>query len=145
MDSRLALVVFSNLCRACLTKTISQEASGVSCSMRMSQQCLLGWTMSKCPRNPLSDPLPGLQVAEDGDRDVHAALHGLLLCLEDADVGPEEGLLGPDGEAKLEAAVRPALYDLRYNPARYTSWNWLAGALCVRVRKLRCQPALEFF
>lgn len=73
-------------------------------------------------------------MAKDGDRNVHAALHGLLLRLQDADIGPEEGLIGPDGEAKLEAAVRPALYDLRYNPARYASWDWLAGALCGRVR-----------
>ncbi|KAK9841857.1 hypothetical protein WJX81_007591 [Elliptochloris bilobata] len=77
-------------------------------------------------------PPPELQAAvdEDGERDVHRALHGLLLRLvPDADFGPDEDLIGPDGHAAVEPAVRPALYDLRYNPVRYSTWDWLAGTL----------------
>ncbi len=69
------------------------------------------------------------QVAADADRDVHAGLHAALLRLApEGDLGPEEALLGPGGPAAVAAALRPALADLRYNPARYATWDWLAGA-----------------
>ncbi len=69
------------------------------------------------------------QVAADIDREVHAALHVLLLRLEPkADLEPDEALLGPEGPAIVDAATRPALFDLLYNPARYFTWDWLASA-----------------
>jgi len=69
------------------------------------------------------------QVAADIDREVHAALHVLLLRLEPkADLEPDEALLGPEGPATVDAATRPALFDLLYNPAHYFTWDWLASA-----------------
>ncbi len=69
------------------------------------------------------------QVAADADRDVHAGLHAALLRLApEGDLGPDEALLGPGGPAAVAAALRPALTDLCYNPARYATWDWLAGA-----------------
>lgn len=67
------------------------------------------------------------QVAADPAAEVHAALHCLLLRLqpdlETGFKGREGAMLTEEGAATLERFLAPVGFDLRYNPARYFSWD----------------------